>query len=82
MNSQHLMAFKMAGIEPDKAVQLCNGLSEEMLARLTAKGKLDRRLIKPILSIALNNGGINDENIERILNDWNFMVSLKKEYCD
>ena len=53
-----------------------------MLERLTAKEKMNMRLIKPIISIALKNGGINDENIERILNDWNLMVSLKKEYCD
>ncbi len=82
MNTQQLMAFKMAGIEPDESIRLCNDLSEEIISRLTAKGKLDRRLIKSILSIALNNGGINDDNIERILNDWNLIVSLKKEYCN
>lgn len=76
------MTFKMAGIEPDKAVQICNCLSEEVLNRLTAKGKMDMRMIKPIINEAFRNGGINDENIERILNDWNLMVSLKKEYCD
>ena len=81
MNTQQLMTFKMAGIEPDKAIQIGNYLSEKVLDRLTAKG-IDRRVIKPIISFAIEQGGINDENIERIMNNWNFMVSLKEKYCN
>lgn len=41
------MTFNVAGIEPNEGSQIGSCLSEEVLDRLTAKGKIDRRVIKP-----------------------------------
>lgn len=46
------------------------------------KMNTQQRVIKPIISFAIEQGGINDENIERIMNNWNFMVSLKEKHCN
>lgn len=81
-NSEYLMAFKMAGIEPYKGSKICSLLSEQTLNRLAGKGKMQRSLIKPILERAsVMSGGINDENVNSILNDTNAITSLMSIYC-
>ena len=71
----------MAGIEADEGEIICSLLNTETLDRLTKVG-FDRRLIKPILREAENmQDGINDKNIDLLLNDQNFVVSMIQKYC-
>lgn len=81
-NYEYLMTFKMAGIEPNDGSKICSILSDQTLNRLAGKGKLDRRIIIPILETAASmSGGINDENVNSILNDANVITSMIAAYC-
>lgn len=78
---KYLRVFKMAGIEPDRGYAICLCLSEQTLDKLIING-MDRRIIKPILQKASNMpDGINDENVNMILNDLNVITSLMAVYC-
>ena len=81
-NSEYLIAFKMAGIEPSEGSKICSFLSEQTLSRLAGRGKLDRRLIKPVLEKPFHMPGeINDENVNSILNNTNVITTMKRIYC-
>lgn len=81
-NFEYLMAFKMAGIAPHDGNKICSILSTQTLNRLAGKEKLDRRIIRPILEKAATmSGGINDENVNSILNDANTIISMIATYC-
>ena len=80
-NLKYLSVFKKAKITLDAGDRICSLLSKSTLDRLTKKG-FDRRLIKPVLeSASVMSGGINDENVNSILNDINVIASMKKNYC-
>ena len=76
-NFEYLIAFKMAGIAPHDGSKICSIFNDQILNRLAGKGKLDRRIIRPILEEAVTmSGGINDENVTSILDDINTITSM------
>ena len=79
-NFKYLSAMKMGNIPPDVGEKICTMLTKPTLDRLTAVG-MDRRLISPILEMADKMSGINDENINRILDDYNAIAALMNKYC-
>lgn len=80
-NFKYISVMKMGNIPPETGEKICMMLSKETLNRLTKKG-MDRRLIKPILDIANNmSNGINDENVNSILDNYNIVARLMNEYC-
>lgn len=81
-DKQHYMRiFKIAGINLAFANEVCNLLSDETLDRITRVG-FDRRLIKPVIEKAwLYDGGINDENINAIMNNQDLIIRMKLQYC-
>lgn len=80
-NAKYLRVFKMAKIDLQDADRICSFLSKDTLERLTKVG-IDRRIIKPILEKANRmQNGITDENINALLDDPNFIISLKMKYC-
>lgn len=80
-NFKYISVMKMGNIPPETGEKICMMLSKETLNRLTKKG-MDRRLIKPILDIANNmTNGINDKNVNSILDNYNIIARLMNEYC-
>ena len=81
-DKQHYMRiFKIAGINLSFAYEVCNILSAETLDRITRVG-FDRRLIKPVIEKALLfDGGINDENINAIMDNQDLIIRMKLKYC-
>lgn len=81
-DKQHYMRiFKIAGINLAFANEVCNLLSDETLDRITRVG-FDRRLIKPVIEKAwLYDGGINDENINAIMNNQDLIIRMKLQHC-
>ena len=78
---KYLRVFKIAKIPPNIGSKICSCLTEQTLERLTKVG-MERALIKPILEKAENmQGGINDENVNSILNDVNLITSMMAVYC-
>ena len=72
----------MAGIDLNFADEVCGSLSEDTLDRLTKVG-FDRRLIAPILNkTACMRNGINDENVNVILDDQNAIIAMMRKYCE
>ena len=77
----YLSVLKIAGISPDEGEIICSLLNIKTLDRLTKVG-FDRMLIKPILQEAANmEGGINDENVNLLLDDQNLVTSMIQRYC-
>lgn len=81
-DKQHYMRIlKIAGINLSFAYEVCNILSEETLDRITRVG-FDRRLIKPVIEKALlYDGGIDDENINAIMDNQDLIIRMKLKYC-
>ena len=80
-NLKYLRVFKMAGITPYEGEIICSLLSESTLDKLTRVG-FKRNAIKPVIQEAQNmQGGITDENIEKILKNQNLMCSIISKYC-
>lgn len=77
--NQYLRILKIAGIPPDKGQQICNSLDEKTIKRFTKVG-FQRSIIAPILEEALRmNGGINDNNVNMLLDNQNFIIKLMRE---
>lgn len=77
----YMRIFKIAGINLQFANEICKILSDETLDRITRVG-FDRRLIKPVIEKALfYDGGINDENINAIMNNQDLIIRMKFQYC-
>lgn len=71
----------MAGITPHEGEIICLLLSESTLDKLTRVG-FKRKVIKPVLQEAQDmQGGITDENIDKILKNQNLMVSIISKHC-
>lgn len=80
-NFKYLRVFKMADIPPDEGTKICSFLTNQTLDRLTKKG-FDRRIIKPVIQKAeCMQGGINDKNVNLILDDANLIISMMAIYC-
>lgn len=80
-NYKYISVMKMGNIPPETGEKICMMLSKETLNRLTKRG-IDRRLIKPILNVANNmNNGINDDNVNSVLDDYNTIAKLIRDYC-
>lgn len=80
-NIKYLRVFKIAGIAPYDGEVVCSLLSESTLDKLTRVG-FHRGAIKPVLQEAQNmQGGINDENINKILKNQNLMTSIISKHC-
>lgn len=77
----YMRIFKIAGINLQFANEICNILSDETLDRITKVG-FDRRLIKPVIEKAyFYDGGINDENINAIMDNQDLIIRMKLQYC-
>ena len=80
-NFQYLRVIKRSQIPLEVGEQICSLLSKETLDRLFLKFE-DTRLIKPILDMAKKMpNGINDDNINAILDDSNAVTRLMAIYC-
>lgn len=81
-NAKYLRVMKMAQIDLQYADDVCSKLSKKTLDRLTKVG-FDRRLIAPILNKAsYMKNGINDENVNVILDDQNAIIAMMRKYCE
>ena len=80
-NQRYMRIFKMAGINLSLANEICNILSDKTLDRITRVG-FDRSLIKPVIEKAyLCDGGINDQNINAIMDNQDLIIRMKIQYC-
>ena len=80
-NFQYLRVIKRSQIPLEVGERICSLLSKGTLDRLFLKFG-DTRLIKPILNMAEKMpNGINDDNINAILNDSNAITRLMAVYC-
>lgn len=80
---KYLSVFKMAGLDLTDAECTCRDLNKDTLDRLTKTG-IDRRIIKPVVDEAVKRDSYNnltDSNINLLLDDQNFIISLIHRYC-
>ena len=77
----YMRILKIAGIDLAFADRVCNTLSEETLNRLTKVG-FDRRLIVPILRMAISDDGqISETKINQIMDDQDLIIAMMQRYC-
>ncbi len=77
-NTKYLRVFKIAQIPMEVASVICNVLSEETLNRITEVG-FDRRYIYPVIELAaVMPDGLCDKNINKILDDPNKILEIKR----